>query len=66
MWSQENSCEKYQVMRYGNGVCIGTGIKFSMNFSHENLPGQFPVILLVPVVGCPCTQEIYFSKIPVT
>ena len=48
-------------MNYGNGMCIDTGIKFYMNSGAENLLGQFPVISLVLVLGCLCTQEISFS-----
>ena len=29
----ENSHEKYQVVRYVIGMCIDTGMRFSMNFS---------------------------------
>ena len=57
--------QKHQVISYGNDMHIDTGIKFSMNSVTENFTRKFPVILLVPVVGCPCTQEIDFSKIPV-
>ena len=53
-------------MRYGNGMHAGMGIRFSMNSAMKNLLGYFPVILLVPVLGCLCTQKINCSKTPVT
>ena len=33
-------CEKYQVLRYGNGMCVDMGMRFSMNFGHENFAGK--------------------------
>ena len=60
MWLQEESCVKYQVNNNSNSMCVDMGIEFSMIL--KNLLGTFPLILLVLVLGCPCTQENFFMK----
>ena len=63
MHLQENSCEKYQVMGYVTSMHIDTGMRFSMNFGHEKFYWESSWNLLVPVLGCPCSQEIKFLRI---
>ena len=43
-------------------MCIDMGMRFSTNFSHEKFTWKFPVILLVLVLECLCSQEIFFQK----
>ena len=51
MQSQENLYEKYPVMRYGNGIHIGMGIKFPINFSCKKITRKFPVIFVGTGIG---------------
>ena len=35
------SCEKYQVVKYSEGICIDMGIKFSVDFAHWKISWIF-------------------------
>ena len=53
--------EKYQVIRFGHGMHIGIGIRYSMDFGHEKFTRKISCNFIGTGIGMPCTQEINFS-----
>ena len=46
-------------------MCIDVGMRFSVNFGHENFYCEISWNLLEMVLGCPYSHEINFLKIRV-
>ena len=63
MHLREKSCEKYQVMRYGNGMCIDMGMRFSMNFGCKNFTGKISCNFIGTGIGIPMYSGNNFLKI---
>ena len=53
MWLQEKLCEKYQVVRYGNSMCVDTGMRFSMNFGHKKFTWKISCNFIGTGIGMP-------------
>ena len=64
MWSRENSCEKYQVIKYGNGMHIDMGIKFSMISVTVKFNRKISCIVTGTGIGMPMySGNKFFQKI---
>ena len=57
----ENLCENTKSWGI-TGMHIDAGLRFSMNFGKKRYQ-EISCNVLVLVLGCPCSQEIKFSKI---
>ena len=51
-------------MRYGNGMCIDTGTRFSVNFSHEKFTGKISCNSIGTGIGMPMYSGNKFFKTP--
>ena len=49
-------------MGYFTGMLIDAGLRFSVNFGHEEFYWEISCTLLVPVLGYPCSQEKIFKN----